>query len=138
MKKQGLRQFLTRYLSSWVVLGIDLSVAVGASALSLSVVSLWHHTLFASVSLPLLWVMSSLLSSLAGLWICRVHRSVIRHSTLRDAGRLCSAVGIKEALMLALSLSLPWLGGIWTLHPSQITLLFLLDAALTALSLIHI
>lgn len=132
MKKQGLRQFLTRYLSSWVVLGIDLSVAVGASALSLSVVSLWHHTLFASVSLPLPWVMSSLLSSLAGLWICRVHRSVIRHSTLRDAGRLCSAVGIKEALMLALSLSLPWLGGIWTLHPSQITLLFLLDAALTA------
>lgn len=114
------------------MLGIDLSVAVGASALSLSVVSLWHHTLFASVSLPLLWVMSSLLSSLAGLWICRVHRSVIRHSTLRDAGRLCSAVGIKEALMLALSLSLHWLGGIWTLHPSQITLLFLLDAALTA------
>ena len=136
MKLEGLKPFLVRYLNSWVILCIDLTVSFIASALALAMISLLDKSLFASVSLPVVWLGGSVVVSALSFYLMHTYRSVIRHTTLREVGRLFAAVLSKEALMLVLMFTLPWLAGLRMLSALEITLLLVLDATLTATALL--
>lgn len=136
MKFEGLRPFLGRYLNSWVILGIDLTVSFIASVVALALISLSDRTLLASVSLPIVWLGSSVVVSAISFYLTGTYRSVIRHTTLREIGKLFSAVVSKELLMFVLMLVLPWLVGLRNLPAFKSVLLFVLDATLTAVMLV--
>ena len=89
MKFEGLRPFLGRYLNSWVILGIDLTVSFIASVVALALISLSDRTLLASVSLPIVWLGSSVVVSAISFYLTGTYRSVIRHTTLRWCPRNC-------------------------------------------------
>lgn len=136
MKFNGLKPFVGRYLNSWVILCIDLTVSFVASAVALALVSLFDKGLFSSVSLPLVWLGSSVVVSAFSFFLTQTYRSVIRHTTLREIGRLFSAVLSKEVMMVAVMLTLPWLVGLRNLGVFPDALLILLDAMLTFTALL--
>ncbi|MCM1505191.1 MAG: polysaccharide biosynthesis protein [Muribaculum sp.] len=136
MKFEGLKPFLVRYLSSWVILCIDLTVSFVASAVALAMVSLFDRGLFASVSLPLVWLVCTVLASALSFYLMRTYRSVIRHTTLREIGRLFASVVTKEMLMFVAMVTLPWLAGLRNIGSFPDALLLLLDATLTATALV--
>lgn len=132
----GLKRFLTRYLNSWAVLGIDVLVSTSASAIAIGIVSLWQRQLFTSATLPIVWLLSATLAALAGFLGLRTYRNVIRHTTLHEVGHLMTSIVIKEALLVVLIHTLPWEKGLIALGLPMIALLFILDFSLTAIGLI--
>lgn len=91
---------LERYLSSKLILCIDLIVSMSASLfallLSQALIHPIEHSLFSYSSL---WVACSLIFSLISFKLFKTHYSIIRHSTLREISRLGMAVILKEVLM---------------------------------------
>ena len=136
MKFNGLKPFVGRYLNSWVILCIDLTVSFVASAVALALVSLFDKGLFSSVSLPLVWLGSSVVVSAFSFFLTQTYHSVIRHTTLREIGRLFAAVLSKEVMMVVVMLTLPWLVGLRNLGVFPDALLILLDAMLTFTALL--
>ena len=91
---------LERYLSSKLILCIDLIVSMSASLfallLSQALIHPIEHSLFSYSSM---WVACSLVFSLISFKLFKTHYSIIRHSTLREISRLGMAVILKEVLM---------------------------------------
>lgn len=91
---------LERYLSSKLILCIDLIVSMSASLfallLSQALIHPIEHSLFSYSSM---WVACSLIFSLISFKLFKTHYSIIRHSTLREISRLGMAVILKEVLM---------------------------------------
>lgn len=133
---EGLKTFLVRYLNSWVVLCIDLTVSFIASAIALGLLSLFDKNLVSTISLPLFWLCSAVVVSGLSFYVLHTYRSVIRHTTLREIGGLFSAVLSKEVLLLLLMIILPCFGKLRDLGIMGAGLLFILDATLTATGLV--
>ena len=130
------KKLLTRYLSSWTVFIMDTALASLASATAIVVAGLWNTTLSQSFSILTTWIAVAILASAISLYAFRTYRGVIRHTTLREIGRLLAATIFKEVLLAsALMLPLP-LAGIKDSAPVMILLLFLLDATLTLTALL--
>lgn len=93
-----------RYVSARYVLALDLFVSWAATAVSLGILR------FLSTGVPPFfyraWFGFSLIASLAGFALMGTHRAVIRHSTLREVGRLFVAAAVKGLLLVAMSLAL--------------------------------
>lgn len=96
---------LDRYVSSRLILALDLLVSVGASVISL----LLAHILLGSDCFPAgtvgWWLGGSVVFSLGAFLLLQTHKSIIRHSTLRELARLSVAVflkGICIAILLAI------------------------------------
>lgn len=107
---------LDRYVSSRLILALDLLISVGASIFSL----LLANTLLGSGSLSGKLVGWWLGCSLAFSWIAFVllqtHKSIIRHATLRELARLGVAVFFKSiwiAILLASGIAGPVFPAIW-------------------------
>ena len=95
---------LDRYVSSRLILALDLLVSVGASVISL----LLAHILLGPECFPAgtvgWWLGGAVVFSLGAFLLLQTHKSIIRHSTLRELARLSVAVflkGICIAILLA-------------------------------------
>ena len=88
-----------RYLSAWVILVSDLVVSALSSFLSMFL--LWAFIGGKSLFAPQheWWVSLSLLYAGVFFYFFRTYRIIIRHSSLRDLGRIVMAVIGKEVLL---------------------------------------
>ena len=92
---------LERYFSSKLILAIDIFVSVVASMFSLFLIqALLHPITTGLVSFTIKWLLCSAIATLAAIVVFKTHYGIIRHSTLREIGRLGMAVLLKDALML--------------------------------------
>ena len=93
---------LERYVSSKLILGLDLAISLGVSMFALFLTS----TLFVSFSydleLLLSWVVGSLASSAIFFLLLQTHKIIIRHSTLRELWKLGIATLGKGIVMVAI------------------------------------
>lgn len=116
-----------RYLSAWVILVSDLVVSALSSFLSMFL--LWAFIGGKSLFAPQheWWVSLSLLYAGVFFYFFRTYRIIIRHSSLRDLGRIVMAVIGKDVLLSVSLFALPF----FTLSLRQILALVLLDFLLT-------
>lgn len=94
---------LERYLSSKLILCIDLAISVMASLVALIIV----HLLFGggiSNRFALIWLGGATAFSLLLYYVLKTYRFIIRHSTLREIAKFVLATFGKEVL---LGLSVP-------------------------------
>ncbi len=104
-----LRLSSRRYLSSSLVLGLDLLFSTLASVLAFAFASLILPSGFfspAAVALP--WLLTSVVSSWCFLLLFKTQRSVIRHSTLHSLARLGLVDMCKSLSLLSVLLVLPF------------------------------
>lgn len=102
---------LERYLSSKLILCIDLFVSMCSSMLALLLAQALLHPIESGLfSYSLLWMCCSLVFSFASFKVFKTHYSIIRHSTLREISRLGLAVISKEVLMTATFLIFVYFG----------------------------
>lgn len=90
---------LDRYLSSRLILVIDLGVSLLASLCALMLAEIFVARLVPIVHFALYWLAGSLLFSGIWFYLLRTHHSVIRHSSLREIGRFALAVIGKEMML---------------------------------------
>ncbi len=100
-----LRLSSSRYLSSGVVLSLDLLISTLASILAFAFASQILPSVFNLETVALTWMVTSIFSSWAFLLLFKTQRSVIRHSTLRSLARLglvdmCKSLSLLTALLV--------------------------------------
>lgn len=89
---------LERYLSSKLILCIDLAISVMASLVALIIV----HLLFGggiSNRFALVWLVGATVFSLLLYYVLKTYRFIIRHSTLREIAKFVLATFGKEVLL---------------------------------------
>ena len=122
---------LERYLSSKLILCIDLAISVMASLVALIIV----HLLFGgdvSNRFALVWLVGATVFSLLLYYVLKTYRFIIRHSTLREIAKFVLATFGKEVL---LGLSVPvFARGI--VGGGNTAVLLLLDSLLTLCALV--
>ena len=122
---------LERYLSSKLILCIDLAISVMASLVALIIV----HLLFGgdvSNRFALVWLVGATVFSLLLYYVLKTYRFIIRHSTLREIAKFVLATFGKEVL---LGLSVPvFARGI--VGGGNTAVLLLLDFLLTLCALV--
>ena len=127
---------LERYLSSKLILCIDLIVSMSASLfallLSQALIHPIEHSLFSYSSM---WVACSLVFSLISFKLFKTHYSIIRHSTLREISRLGMAVILKEVLMAVTFICFIYFG-ICELHTKK--LIVIIDLLFSFFALVFI
>ena len=112
---------LDRYVSSQLILALDLLVSAGASIISLLVASILLGPEAHPGKTKCWWLGGSIVFSWIAFVLLHTHKSIIRHATLRELARLSVAVvfkGIWIAVLLASGIAGPMFPAIW------ITLLF--------------
>ncbi len=123
------------YLSSKIVLLLDLVVSVGSSLIALFLAGLLFPPRIADSTTLVLWLAGSSFFSLGFFLLLRTHKSIIRHSTLREQARL-SASAFAKGLALVLLL---WVIPSVRLTPQLIgTLVFDVLLTLTGLVVMRI
>ena len=126
---------LDRYVSSRLILALDLLVSAGASIISLLVASILlgaEALIWKTIGW---WLGGSVVFSWIAFVLLQTHKSIIRHATLRGLGRLSVAVvfkGIGIAVILALGVAGPTFPAIW------ITLLFDILLSLSGLVIMRV
>ena len=127
---------LERYLSSKLILCIDLIVSMSASLfallLSQALIHPIEHNLFSYSSL---WIACSLIFSLISFKLFKTHYSIIRHSTLREISQLGMAVILKEVLMAVSFICFIYFG-ICELHTKK--LIVIIDLLFSFFALVFI
>ena len=122
---------IEKYVSSSLILGLDIFISVGVSIFSLFLTTLLFKSVSYDIILLLYVAGSSLFFSTIFFLLLKTHKSIIRHSTLRELWRLGVATLGKSAMMVIAV-------NIWdkTLLTSVHTLVALLfDLLLTILAL---
>lgn len=116
-----------RYLSAWVILVSDLVVSTFSSFLSMLL--LWIFIGGRSLFAPQheWWVGLSLLFAGVFFYLFRTYRIIIRHSSLRDVGRIVAAVMGKDLLLACSLVAMP----MFTMSLRQTIAVVLLDFLLT-------
>ena len=95
---------LDRYVSSRLILALDLLVSAGASIISLLVASILLGPEALTWKTIGWWLGGSIVFSWIAFMLLQTHKSIIRHATLRELARLSVAVvfkGIWIAVLLA-------------------------------------
>ncbi len=96
------------YLSSKIILLLDLVVSVGSSLIALFMAGILFPPRIADSLTLVLWMIGSALFSLLFFLLLRTHKAIIRHSTLREQARLTASAffkGIALYLLLVAILS---------------------------------
>lgn len=100
-----------KYFSKKLILVIDLIVSVAASIATLLLVSITFVPHLLSDRFMAQWIIFSAISSLGIFYVLRTYRAIIRHSTLREVGRLSLAACLKAfALAIILQFMSPYEG----------------------------
>ena len=112
---------LEKYVSSKLILGLDIFISIMMSVFALFLTELLFVSFSYEFLMLLSWLGCSCLSSVVLFLLLKTHKSVIRHSTLRELWKLGVAVvgkGVAMALLV-----------IWFM-PSQIGNVFIWTALL--------
>ena len=126
---------LDRYVSSRLILALDLLVSAGASIISLLVASILLGPEALTWKTIGWWLGGSIVFSWIAFMLLQTHKSIIRHATLRELARLSVAVvfkGIWIAVLLASEVAGPTFPAIW------ITLLFDMLLSLSGLVIMRV
>ena len=99
---------LHRYLNARLVLGLDVLLSVCASLFALFLASVFSHSgQMMTYTIVAWWLSGALVFSLVFFLLCRTHKLVIRHSTLRELGNIGVAVAGKGFCLAILMWFLP-------------------------------
>ena len=93
---------LEKYVSSKLILGLDLAISVGVSLFALFITNVLFSSFIYDFKFILYIFGSSLLSSAIFFFLLQTHKSIIRHSTLRELWKLGVAALGKGATMVAI------------------------------------
>lgn len=107
---------LDHYVSSRLILALDLLISVGASIISLLLASALLGSEILTWRLVGWWLGSSWVFSWIAFVLLQTHKSIIRHATLRELARLGVAVFFKSiwiAILLASGAAGPVFPAIW-------------------------
>lgn len=107
---------LDHYVSSRLILALDLLISVGASIISLLLANALLGSEILTWRLVGWWLGSSLFFSWIAFVLLQTHKSIIRHATLRELARLGVAVFFKSiwiAILLASGAAGPVFPAIW-------------------------
>lgn len=125
---------LDRFLRAGAVLILDTAVSVLASA----IVILLSDMLFASdllgTPVKICWLCGALVFSVAAFLLCRTHKLIIRHSSLREIGMLSLAVLIKGILLTVMMGLIPYA----TLSSGRMQAVLILDVLFTITALVTV
>ncbi len=97
----------SKYLSSKVVLCLDLMVSLAASALAILLAKLLFANTDIDANAALWWLAGSFVFSAISFIVFKTHLGVIRHSTLQSMSRLTAAVFCKFVALLILFQFIP-------------------------------
>lgn len=95
---------LENYLSSKLILAIDLIISLFASLCSLLFIKMLLFKSIVTVDFMLVWLAASLVMSFIMFYWLKTYRSIIRHSTLREFARLCMA-SVGKVILMAFKLN---------------------------------
>ena len=123
---------LDRYLSSRLILLLDLVISGAASLCSLILLRLGYRSGTAFDRTLLLWTVGSVIASLLFFHALHTYRSIIRHSTLREIAKFVTATMGKEVLLGIAA----YTGLFGDMAQEPIVILLLLDFLLTLSALI--
>ncbi len=93
------------YLSSKIILSLDLFVSCCSSMIALFVAGILFPPRIANGNVLILWMLGSLVFSFVFFLLLKTHKSIIRHSTLREQARIVASSffkGVSIYLMLVL------------------------------------
>ena len=93
---------LEKYVSSKLILGLDLAISVGVSLFALFITNVLFSSFIYDFKFILYIFGSSLLSSAVFFFLLQTHKSIIRHSTLRELWKLGVAALGKGVTMVAI------------------------------------
>ena len=93
---------LEKYVSSKLILGLDLAISVGVSLFALFVTNVLFSSFIYDFKFILYIVGGSLCSSAIFFLLLQTHKSIIRHATLRELWKLGVAALGKGATMVAI------------------------------------
>lgn len=96
------RLHLEKYVSSKLILGLDLLISVGVSLFALFLTNVLFTSFTYDLGLILYWAGGSLVSSAIFFMLLQTHKSIIRHSTLRELWKLGVATLGKGFVMVAI------------------------------------
>ncbi|MBS6459429.1 MAG: polysaccharide biosynthesis protein [Alistipes sp.] len=82
---------LDRYLSSKLILCIDLAISVMASVFALMLIHILFKTTGITLRFVAIWVGCAVISSLLMFYVLKTYRFIIRHSTLREISKFVIA-----------------------------------------------
>lgn len=123
------------YLSSLAVFALDVVASVAASLTVLAACNVINPLAGDVHSLVSVWLTTAAIASIGTFYLTKFYRSVIRYSTLRDAGLMCGAVAIKE-LVMALALVIFSVNIGWGAGATMLILDFM--ATFTALMMVRV
>ena len=118
---------LDKYLSSYLILGLDMLGTISASLLALVLIRLIFRAIPGVIEFSWIWFGASVLASYCFFMLLRLYRSVIRHSTLRDIGKICLVALGKEFVLGWVIILLPSV----SVSDPRLWLLSLLDFCFT-------
>jgi len=135
LKRLGIEKYLsTKYLSAWLILLFDTFTSVVTTAIALLIMGAFFSPQRPAPLLGLLICAAAALFSICAFMAFKTFRAVIRHSTLREIGKLGGAVAIKECFLLLFIVLLP----VETPEAALLAMGMLLDFLLTFFSLISL
>ncbi len=101
-----------KYLSSTIILFMDMVVSLGSSLIALFLAGLLFPPHLSNGLVLILWLLGSAIFSLIFFLVLRTHKSIIRHSTLREQARLSTSAFLKGLALLIM---------LWLIPKVQIT-----------------
>ncbi len=122
-----------RYLSSRLILCIDLFISALASLLALGLIRLILSKDYIADIFVIKWMGMSIAASLLIFFILKTYRFIIRHSTLREVGKFVLATTGKEILLGAGAIAFAR-----SVDANDVAILLLLDFLITLCALVMV
>lgn len=122
----------SRYLSSVVVMGLDLAISFLASLIAITLVKLFLIPFEGFRYFMALYLVASIVVSGISFYGMRTHHSIIRHMRMREVAKLMSVSTVKVLLLVFITILLPEV----SLHDPSMIAIWLLDFLLTAFGLV--
>lgn len=98
--------YFDKYLNVYVIFALDMLVSALSSLFAMLAFRVMFPTMAArGLAFALTWIISGVIGIGVAFYIMKTYRSVIRHSNLREIGRLCIAVFLKEVIVGVIMLS---------------------------------
>lgn len=123
---------IDKYVNSYLILAIDLFVSVGVTLFTLFLAGIVFSS-FAYVDHVLYFLVASLVTSAISFLVLNVHRTIIRHSTLRELWKIVVAT-IGKGVLISFGFILVY--GYDEYINSYVAIIFVFDMLLTLVALI--
>lgn len=125
---------LDRFLRSGAVLALDTAVSVLASAVAILLADIMFASDLLNTPAKICWLCGSLVFSVAAFLLCRTHKLIIRHSSLREVGMLTLAVLVKGVLLTVMIGIIPYVA----LSSGRMQAAIILDVLITLTALLSV